>query len=58
MTRHLKTKIATRILLLGAALAATPAAAATCDGAWDAHIATQRNAGGDAASAAGNLPNS
>jgi hypothetical protein len=40
MTRTFKTMIATRILLLVGALAATPAAAATFDGAWNVQIAS------------------
>jgi hypothetical protein len=47
MTRTFKTMIATRILLLVGALAATPAAAATFDGAWNVQIASQNRACGD-----------
>jgi hypothetical protein len=46
--RHIrKTQIVTRILLLIGALAATPAAAATFDGAWNVQIASQNKACGD-----------
>jgi hypothetical protein len=46
--RHVrKTRIVTRILLLAGALAATPAAAATFDGAWSVQIASQNKACGD-----------
>lgn len=47
MKHNLKTMIATRILLLAGALAATPAAAATFDGAWNVQIAAQNRACGD-----------
>jgi hypothetical protein len=47
MTRTFKTMIATRILLLVGALVATPAAAATFDGAWNVQIASQNRACGD-----------
>jgi hypothetical protein len=42
-----RTIIATRILLLVGLLAATPAAAATFDGAWNVQIASQNRACGD-----------
>jgi hypothetical protein len=47
MRHSLKTMIATRILLMAGALLATPAAAATFDGAWSVQIASQNKACGD-----------
>jgi hypothetical protein len=41
VTRNLKTCLAVRVLLLGAAMAATPAAAASFDGNWNVNITTR-----------------
>jgi hypothetical protein len=50
MRQRLKTTIAMRILPLAGALTATPAAAATFDGAWSVQIASQNKACGNGTS--------
>ncbi len=47
MNQFRRTVFATRIVLLVAMLAATPAAAATFDGSWNVQIASQNKACGD-----------
>ncbi len=50
MNQFRRTVFATRIFLLVAMLAATPAAAATFDGAWNVQITSQNKACGDGSS--------